>query len=219
MPSEGRRALRTTVALVNDYELVLRGVAEMLRPFRDRIDVVELDVDHNPDYRVDVALFDPYGHAQLGLDRVSSLTSDPNVGRVALYTWMLTPAQRDAAITAGARGIIAKSTPPDQLADALLEIAAGGEFVSTEFGVDQGPPWPGRDFGLTLRESEVAALLSDGLGNKEIAIALWISQNTVKTHLKAIFQKTAVTSRAQAMVRIASGPEFARRASAESASN
>lgn len=214
MPSEDRHThspKRITVALVNDYELVLRGVAEMLAPFRDRIDVVELDVDHNPDSRVDVALFDPYGNAGFGLDRVSSLTRDPNVGRVAIYTWGLTAEQRDAAISAGAHGIIAKSMPPDALADALLEIAAGGEFVSSEFGIGQSPPWPGHDFGLTLRESEVAALLADGMSNREIAIALWISENTVKTHLKAIFQKTAVTSRTQAMVRISGGPEFARR--------
>ena len=204
-------AKRTRVALVNDFELVVRGIAEMLRPFQDWIDVVESDVDQNPDARVDIALFDPYGNARLGLDRVSSLASDPNVGCVVIYTWSLTADQRDAAIAAGARGIITKSTRPDELVDAILSIAEGAEFVSSEFGVDEGPPWPGHDFGLTLRESEVAALLADGKSNKEIAIALWISENTVKTHLKAIFQKTAVTSRAQAMVRIASGPEFARR--------
>ena len=73
MPSEDGEVLlprRITVALVNDYELVRRGLAEMLRPFRDRIDVVELDVADNPESRVDLALFDPYGRARLGLDRV-----------------------------------------------------------------------------------------------------------------------------------------------------
>ncbi len=214
MPREDGEAppsRRITVALVNDFELVVRGVAAMLRPFRERIDVVELDVAQNPDFRVDLALFDPYGNVRLGLDRVASLAGDPKVGRVALYTWTLTGEQRDAALAAGARGIIAKSMPPDELVDALFEIAAGGEFVSSEFGIDKGPPWPGHDFGLTLRESEVAALLAAGLSNKAIAVALWISENTVKTHLKAIFQKTGVGSRTQAVARIASGPEFARR--------
>ncbi len=217
MPSTDRRespTRRMTIALVNDYELVLHGIAEMLRPFRDRIDVVELDVAHNPDQHVDVALFDPYGNARLGLDRVSSLTRDPKVGRVAIYTWTLTGEQRDAAIAAGADGVIAKSTPPDELVDALIAIAAGVDFVSSEFGTGKALPWPGQDFGLTLRESEVAALLVDGLSNREIAQALWISENTVKTHLKAIFQKTAVGSRAQAVVRIGNGPGFARRRSA-----
>jgi DNA-binding NarL/FixJ family response regulator len=214
MPGVDRRRLlsrRTTIALVNDYELVLRGVAEILRPFRDQIDIVELDVDQNPDYRVDVALFDPYGHARLGLDRVASLARDSNVGAVAIYTWTLTAEQRDAAVAAGARGIIAKSTSPDAFADALLEIAAGGDFVSSEFGVEDALPWPGNEFGLTLRESEVAALLADGMSNKQIADSLWISENTVKTHLKAIFQKATVTSRAQAIVRINRDAEFARR--------
>jgi two-component system, NarL family, response regulator LiaR len=214
MPSDDGEApppRRITVALVNDYELVVRGVAAMLRQFRERIDVVELDVAHNPDFRVDLALFDPYGNVRLGLDRVASLASDPNVGRVAIYTWTLTGEQRDAALAAGAHGIIAKSTPPDDLVDALFDIAGGGEFVSSEFGIGEGPPWPGHDFGLTLRESEVAALVADGLSNKEIAVALWISENTVKTHLKAVFLKTGVGSRTQAIARIASGPEFARR--------
>ncbi len=200
-----------TIALVNDYELVLHGIAEMLRPYRNRIDVVELDVAHNPDQRVDVALFDPYGNAQLGLDRVASLTRDPNVGRVAIYTWTLTAEQLDAAIAAGAHGVIAKSTPPNDLVDALLEIAAGAQFVSAAFGKDKTLPWPGQEYGLTLRESEVCALLGDGLSNREIAKALWISENTVKTHLKAIFQKTAVSSRAQAIVQIGTRPGFARR--------
>jgi DNA-binding CsgD family transcriptional regulator len=93
----------------------------------------------------------------------------------------------------------------------LVEIAAGGDFVSSEFGVDDAPPWPGHEFGLTLRESEVAALLAGGMSNRQISEALWISENTVKTHLKAIFQKARVTSRAQAMVRINRDAEFARR--------
>ena len=170
-------------------------------------------MNRNPESRVDLALFDPYGRARLGLDRVSSLTRDANVGRVAIYTWTMTAEQRDAVLAAGAHGIIAKSTTPDELADAL-EIVAGGEFVSSDFGVDTPPAWPGHDFGFTLRESDVAALLADGMSNKEIAVALWISQNTVKSHLKAIFQKITVTSRGQAMARIAGGPEYARRRSA-----
>ena len=67
---DGRR--RTRVALVNDYEVIVRGVERMLRPFGDRIDVIELDVDQNPDRPVDVALFDSFGNIRLGLDRVES---------------------------------------------------------------------------------------------------------------------------------------------------
>lgn len=201
---------RIRVALVNDYELVVQGMEAMLRPFRDRIRVVELDVKHNPDYAVDVALFDTYGNARLGLDRVASLVRDPLVRSVAIYTWKLTADQLHAATSAGADGVLAKSMPPEALAAALLQVANGHEFVSAGFGKPVNQPWPGHDFGLTLRESEVAVFLAQGLRNREIAIVLWVSENTVKTHLKAIFQKAGVTSRGHAIVRIASDPGFTR---------
>ena len=200
-----------TVAVVNDYELVVRGVASMLRAFRDRIKVVELDVPENPHQQVAVALFDASGHGQLGVDRIASLARDPNVGAVAVYAGRSTSEQRDAALAAGARGLLAKSMQADALADALLDIAAGHQVVIEQFGDPGAPQWPGHDFGLTARESEVAALLAQGMSNKELAAALWISENTVKTHLKGIFQKTTATSRAQAIVRIAGDAQFARR--------
>ena len=208
----GRRfERRITVAVVNDYELVVQGVASMLRPSRDRIEVVELDVGENPHQRVDVALFDTYGHGQLGIDRIASLALDPNVGSVAVYTGHSTSEQRDGVLAAGACGLLAKSMHGEALAEALLDIAAGDQIVSAEFGDAEEPHWPGHEFGLTSRESEVAALLAQGMSNKELAAALWISENTVKTHLKGIFQKTATTSRAQAVVRIAGDAQFARK--------
>ncbi len=202
---------RTRVAIVNDYELVVRGLERMLWPYRDRIDVVELDVQQNPDRAVDVALFDTYGHARLGLDRVRSLARDPHVGAVAIYTWTLTLDQIDAAMSAGARGVLAKSMPGDELAAALVEVAGGHEFVSAGFGRPATQPWPGYDIGLTLRESEVALFLGQGMRNRDIADALWVSENTVKTHLKAIFQKAQVRSRGEAIVRITHDPGFRRK--------
>jgi NarL family two-component system response regulator LiaR len=212
MHSRGRRSERCiTVAVVNDYELVVQGLASMLRAFRDRIEVVELDVCENPHRRVDVALFDAYGHGQLGIDRIASLARDHLVGAVAVYAGQSTREQRDVALAAGARGLLAKSMHADALAEALLDIADGRQVVSEEFGDADDPQWPGHEFGLTSRESEVAALLAQGMSNKELAAALWISENTVKTHLKGIFQKTRATSRTQAIARISGDTQFARR--------
>jgi two-component system, NarL family, response regulator LiaR len=202
------RPRRTRVALVNDYEIVLRGLEAMLRPFRDRIEVVELDIEHNPDQEVDVALFDTYGHPRLGLDRVANLAHDPHVRAVAVYTWSFTPERFDAARTAGARGVLAKSMPAEALVDAIEQIAREEEFVSAHFGRSVRQPWPGHDWGLTLRESEVALFLAQGMRNRDIASALWVSENTVKTHLKSIFQKTSVSSRAEAIVRISRDTSF-----------
>ena len=198
------------VVLVNDYEIVLRGLASMLDPFRDRLRIVELDVGTNPHKAADLALFDTYGHRNNGLDRVRALAADPRIGAVVVYTWSITGAQCEAAIEAGARGVIAKSEPAAVLVQALLAVDGGEVIVSPRFRRPNGKSWPGHDFGLTARESEVAAFLAEGLSNREMADALSISEHTVKSHLKAIFQKTGAASRAQAVVRIAGHRQFRR---------
>jgi two-component system, NarL family, response regulator LiaR len=198
------------VALVNDFELVLRGIESMLGQFADRVTVAELNVERNPDHRVDVALFDTYGHIRGGIDRVRSLATDPRVGAVVVYTWRLPAGQLDAAIAAGARGVLAKSLSAEELADALIAIHTGETVVSPAFRRPQEPSWPGHDFGLTQRESEVAAFLAEGYSNREIADALFVSEHTVKTHLKAIFRKAGVASRARAIARISADPGFRR---------
>lgn len=200
------------VALVNDFELVLRGIEGMLEPYADRIEVVELDVRDNPTSRIDVALFDTYGQPETGAERVRSLARVPSVRAVAVYAWRLAPAQVEAVVAAGARGVLDKGMRAPELADALLAVAAGETVVSPEFGNPAGAHWPGRDYGLTVRESEVASLLVQGLSNREIAESLTISEHTVKTHLKGIFHKAGVTSRGQAVARMASEGDFRRRA-------
>jgi len=184
----------------------------MLEPFADRIEVVELDVRANPTTRIDVALFDPYGQPQAGTERVRSLVADPRVGAVAVYAWRLAPAQVEAVVAAGARGVLDKTMPARELADALVAIGAGDTVVSPEFCNPAGSHWPGQVFGLTVRESEVASLLLQGLSNREIAESLSISEHTVKTHLKGIFHKAGVSSRGQAVARIAGEDDFRRRA-------
>ena len=198
------------VALVNDFEVILRGLAAMLDPLRDRVAVVELDVGVDPQYRVDIALFDTYGHARGGVERVRSLATDPRIGAVVAYTWSLAPEWLDAVLAAGARGVLSKSTSAEELLDALAAIKRGETVVSPVIRRPRGCSWPGHDFGLTERESEVAAFLAGGLSNQEIGEALFISVHTVKSHLKAIYQKTGAVSRTQAVARIADDVEFRR---------
>ena len=198
------------VALVNDFEVIVRGLAEMFRPYGDRVLVVELDVGSNPEHRVDIALFDTYGQPRGGVDRVRSLAMDPRIGAVVAYTWSLAPGQLDTIVAAGARGLLSKSMPAEELVDTLLAIDGGEVRVSSEFRRPRDSSWPGHDFGLTLRESEVAAFLSVGLSNQAIADAMFVSLHTVKSHLKAIFQKTGATSRTEAVARIAEDVDFRR---------
>jgi len=199
------------VAVVNDYEVIVAGVRSMLASYRDRVDVVEIDVKKDPGHVVDIALFDTYGQPILGLDRVRSLVADERVRSVAIYTWTLTSASRAAAHKVGARGLIAKALPAEELVDALVAVA-GGQFVDTgRFRGVPGGQWPGSQWGLTGRESEVLAMLATGLPNRAIGDVLFVSENTVRTHLKAVFRKLGVTSRSQAVARALTDPTFATR--------
>jgi NarL family two-component system response regulator LiaR len=214
LSSSGDRRLR--VAIVNDYEVIVAGVRAMLARRAPQVDVVELDVQHDPERTVDVALFDPYGQPGLGLRRLKSLAQSDRVGAVAVYTWTVTTASRAAAFKAGARGLISKALPTETLVESLWAVA-GGQVVETGGfrGGTQGP-WPGSQWGLTARESETVALLAIGMSNRDIAEALFVSENTVRSHLKAVFRKLSVTSRTQAVARAVADPSFVTRHTAPS---
>jgi DNA-binding NarL/FixJ family response regulator len=204
----GARPVR--IALVNDFELVLRGVESMLEPFRDEIVIVERDIAERPRHHVDVALFDTYGQPRGGVERVRALASDPRVGYVAVYAWRPGRGQADAVRAAGARGVLDKALPGTELRRAILAVARGDIVVSPTFRRVAADTWPGHEFGLTVRESEVASLLLHGLSNREIAETLHISEHTVKTHLKGVFNKTGTRSRGQVVARIAAHGDFRR---------
>jgi DNA-binding NarL/FixJ family response regulator len=199
---------RLRVAIVNDYEVVVAGVLAMLTPYSRQVSVVELDVEEDPAQVVDVALFDTYGRPGLGLGRVRSPVRSHHVGAVVVYTWNMTEAARKAAYDAGANAVIAKSLPAQQLV-ASLQAVAGGQTVDTgRFRTTKAGSWPGAHWGLSARESETLALVATGMPNREIAEAMFVSENTVRTHLKSIFRKLGVSNRSQALARMFADPTF-----------
>jgi DNA-binding NarL/FixJ family response regulator len=208
LPVHATRPVR--VALVNDFELIVQGLSAMLRPFRDQITVVEQDVRERPHHRVDVALFDTYAQPDGGLALVRKLATNDRIGHVIVYTAHLDRAHIAAAQSAGADGVLDKALPGPELASAILAVASGETVVSRTPRDTRTLNWPGHEYGLTLRESEVAALLLQGMSNREIAEALYISEHTVKTHMKGILNKTSSRSRGQATARIADNADFRR---------
>ncbi len=202
------------VAIVNDYEVIVAGVSAMLAPHRSRVVVVEMDVDQDPEHAVDVALFDTYGQPGLGLRRLRSLAENERVGAVAVYTWNLTETSRVAAYNAGARGLIAKTLSAEGPVGSLEAVAQGQMVETGGFRGGVKARWPGSSWGLSARESEVLALVASGLSNRATAEALFVSENTVRTHLKAVFRKLGVTSRGQASARALTDESFLTRPSA-----
>lgn len=106
------------------------------------------------------------------------------------------------AVRAGARGALPRIASGDQIAAAIAAAAAGLVVVPAERAAARARPvlevaTPVQP--LTPREIEVLALLAEGLGNKEIAARLGITDHTVKTHVAAVFTKLGVSSRAEAV--------------------
>jgi two-component system, NarL family, response regulator LiaR len=211
---EDRSAFRPLrVAIVNDYEVVVAGVRGMLSPYSRQVSVVELDVEQDPAQAVDVALFDTYGQPGLGLARVRSLARSHHVGAVAVYTWNMTESARQAVYDAGASAVIAKGVPARQLVASLQAVAGGQTVEMGRFRTTKTGSWPGAHWGLSPRESETLALVATGMPNRAIADAMFVSENTVRTHLKSIFRKLGVSNRSQALARAFADPTFAVRRS------
>jgi DNA-binding NarL/FixJ family response regulator len=197
------------VAIVNDYEVVVAGIQAMLSPYSHHVSVVELDVQQDPGQPVDVALFDTYGQPGLGLGRVQSLARSRQVGAVVVYTWNMAEPARKAACDAGASAVIAKSLPAQQLVASLQAVAGGQTAETGRFRTAKGGSWPGAHWDLSARESETLALVATGMSNQAIADAMFVSENTVRTHLKSVFRKLGVSTRSQALARAFADPTFA----------
>ncbi|QXC62177.1 response regulator transcription factor [Aquihabitans sp. G128] len=193
---------RPRVAVVNDYEVVVAGLASILAPFDDRIDLVDAFLIDEPiDGPVDLALYDTFGRQGLEEVQLAKLLGRPEVHRVAVYSFNFDDDAVGAALEAGAAGYLSKATPAKELVDQLEQLAKGEQVVSGPHGPGRSPKedrgWPGRDLGLSEREAEVVALAALGRRNADIAEALFVSVDTVKTHLARSFRKLGVHNRTE----------------------
>jgi DNA-binding NarL/FixJ family response regulator len=190
------------VALVNDYEIVLEGLRSLLKPSGRQIQVVELDIKKEPKRRVDLTLLDTYGEVDDLGDRVRSLAADPSNGAIVVFTFSDHHQAVRRAMRSGARGFISKAVPAKEIIDGITAVARGKRVVLTQrsqrAAMDEALRWPGREIGLTERESEILSLLPTGMTNRELGIHLYVSENTIKTQLRHLFAKLDVRSRAQA---------------------
>src|SRR5215216_2028216 len=157
------------VAIVNDYELVVVGVAALLEPFRDRVQVVELDSNLPVLREVDVILYDTFGQVQASGVDVESLV-DGGEAKVIVYSWNLHHELVRDSLEAGVSGYLSKGLDAEQLVRAIEQVHAGQRLVPTNGGTVPPRPdgdWPGKEHGLTARESEIIALITQGLSNQE----------------------------------------------------
>ncbi len=192
-----------TVALVDDYDVVVMGVANMFDKYRDRIVVAELDSNMGVKDSVDIVLYDSFAQPESDHEEIGVLIDNPRARRVVVYTWNFHPDLIESARQMGAHGYISKTLPARELVAALEAVHAGETVISdapprarSAVGLD----WPGRGEGLSDRESEILALITQGKSNAEVAKLTYLSPNTVKSYIRSIYRKIGVGSRTQAVL-------------------
>jgi DNA-binding NarL/FixJ family response regulator len=192
-----------TIALVNDYDIVVMGIAHILQQYQERVVIAELDTNQSVSDIVDVVLYDCFAQPESDHEEISVLIRNPRARRVAVYTWNFHPDLIQNARNQGVHGYLSKALPARDLVSALEAIHAG-EMVISDPPIRArsigGLNWPGQNEGLTDRESEILALITQGNNNAEVATLTHLSPNTVKSYIRTIYRKINVTSRTQAVL-------------------
>ncbi len=161
----------------------------------------ESAVDDLPNHLIDVVLMDIELPGISGIDVVAKLNPImPNTDFI-----MLTVKQDDNSVfnslCAGATGYLMKDIPPEDLLNKITEVVNGGAPMSSNIArrVINSFNIPSIPSPLSKRETEILRLLCNGMNYRSIATELFLSSHTVKSHVKNIYRKLHVHSRAEAV--------------------
>lgn len=188
------------VALMNDYEIVVQGLARLLEPYRDRVHLVELDSRTTPARPVDVVLYDTFAQHQGDRMALREILGEGGAAKVVVYSWNTGEEVVEGAGRSGAAGYLSKGMSAAELVEALERVHAGEQVQDRTVSERDTGDWPGRPEGLSAREAEVVALITQGLSNDEIARRTYLSINSVKTYIRSAYRKMGVTRRSQAVL-------------------
>jgi DNA-binding NarL/FixJ family response regulator len=199
-----------TVAIVEDNAL-------MRKTFRQWIDAApgfrcviacataEEAMAEIPRLKPDVVLMDVHLPGESGIACTARLKAALPTVQVIIVTVYRNQELIFQALQAGACGYLLKRSSPEELLKAINEVRSGGAPMTSEIArmlVEAFQKKPANlmsSDGLTQRESEILALLSEGLSNKEIADRVKISYDTVRAHLRHIYEKLHVRGRTEAV--------------------
>jgi DNA-binding NarL/FixJ family response regulator len=207
---------RLRVMVVDDHALFRRGLEMVLQQEGD-IELVGEASDGNEavqratELMPDVVLMDVRMPRSSGIEAAGQIKVALPHAKILMLTISDEEADLYDAIKAGASGYLLKEIPIEEEADAIRSVWAGQSRISpsmaskllTEFAAmskasDERPQMPAPK--LTDREMEVLKLVAQGLNNRDIAKELFISENTVKNHIRNILEKLHLHSRMEAVV-------------------
>ncbi|MEA2314028.1 MAG: hypothetical protein QOI03_720 [Solirubrobacteraceae bacterium] len=193
------------VIVVDDHLGIRRGVELLLRDAGMRVAGVAGRLDEARALlarrRHDVALIDIHLASESSLGLVGEILRRDPAAAIVLYTGFTGAGSRlEQALRVGARGLVLKSSPAARLIDALRSVAAGGTYIDCDLAAALSPGAdPRRLERLSSREQEILALLADGLTGQGIATRLFLSPETIRTHVRNAMSKLGAQTRVQAV--------------------
>ena len=202
------RGDRIRVLIADDHSLVRHGLAAIINMEEDTAVVGEAGDGEEAialwrELRPDVVLMDLRMPKVEGVEAIKRIRNeDPHAGIIVLTTF---DHDEDiyAGLRAGAKAYLLKDVEPEELFRCIRAVHSGEAYLQSKVAVRLAQRV--HDEALTGREEQILKLLADGKSNRAIGQALFITESTVKSHLKSLFVKLDVTSRAEAVALAARG--------------
>jgi DNA-binding NarL/FixJ family response regulator len=189
------------IMTVDDHDLIREGIATIINNQPDMRQVAQASsgpeaIRQYRDHRPDITLMDLRMPGLCGIDTMMAIRSEFPDARIVILTTFEGDVEVQRALRAGACGYLLKSTPPNELVEAIRQVYAGNKRVQPELATQMAEHM-GED-GLSAREIEVLEQVVAGHRNREIGKRLFISEDTVKLHLKHIMEKLGAKDRTHA---------------------
>jgi len=187
---------------VDDHPLLREGIATLIKNQRDMVLVGEAStgqeaIQQFQKYQPDVTLMDLRLPDMNGIDAMIAIRTDFPEARIIILTTFEGDVEIQRALEAGARGYMLKSMPPKELLDVIRQVHAGKKRIPPEIAAHIAEHIS--DEALTEREIEVLRQIAGGNRNRDIADKLFITEETVKVHIKHIMEKLGANDRTQAV--------------------
>jgi len=187
---------------VDDHPLLREGVATLIKSQPDMVlvseaatgrDAIQQFQKHQPD----VTLMDLRLPDMNGIDVMIAIRTEFPDARIIMLTTFEGDVEIQRAFEAGARGYMLKSMPPKELLEVIRQVHAGKKRIPPEIAAHIAEHISDED--LTEREVEVLREIAGGNRNRDIAGKLFITEETVKVHIKHIMEKLGASDRTQAV--------------------
>ena len=195
-------AVKIRVFSVDDHPLLHEGIATVIRNQPDMLLVAEAFNGRDGllafrQHKPDVTLMDLRLPDMSGIDAMMAIRSEFPEARIIMLTTFAGDVEIQRALQAGARAYVLKSMPPKELVEVIRQVHAGKKRIPAEIAAHLAEHYS--DEALTEREIEVLKQIAGGNRNRDIAEKLFITEETVKVHIKHLMEKLGASDRTQAV--------------------